>query len=67
MPALRLGVTAVLASFAAPALVYAGCNVRMFEGLQWITCFAGSTACTTVWDGSTLVVGPVCEKVVQPT
>lgn len=43
-----------------------GCNVRMFEGYQWVTCYAGSTACTTIWDGDTLVRPIVCEKVLNP-
>jgi hypothetical protein len=46
-----------------PTLVHAGCRVRMFQGEEWITCFVGSTACTTIWEGSQMIAGPVCETV----
>ena len=51
---------------AAPAALWAGCRVRMFQGQEWITCFVGNTACTTIWEGSTMVAGPICETVIAP-
>ena len=63
---LRAGLLATAMAAAVPAVAHASCNVRMFNGDEWVTCFVGGSACTTIWRGDVMISGPVCERVIEP-